>query len=202
VIPFSLKGDATMSLTIERTSTYTLAQHTPLLQGKQLCDFLDTMDREEQQLLAQEQGQATTRVNSFDEQNRFQEVVGKIIGLAGAGTFVTACSVMSFRNDEGTALDTLFKTACVVGMVGALSGLAITGGVSKERSTLTNELNSSTEDARLLRLQFKVRQLESFITQCPYEAQKEQVEMARDYFKLRETQMMHSKINTIEVRYK
>jgi hypothetical protein len=55
-----------MGMPISRTSTYTLACETPLLRGqKPLCEFLEQMDKDEQNALAQDEKHSVKNVIVF-----------------------------------------------------------------------------------------------------------------------------------------
>jgi hypothetical protein len=176
-----------MSLSIEGTRRCMLVTEAPLLQGIQgISPTLTQMDEVERIKLDEEQRGHESSIG------RYRKTHEQGIRCWGTTTFIGISGVC-----VSTILSHFFENSN--------TGAAYTGLVDlKERVKKIDEFYQKTTDevinARIGRLQSKIRLLEEALLTELQQVEKEQIKRGKDYFSMHLSQIMSERINKINVK--
>ncbi|MBI3211859.1 MAG: hypothetical protein HYZ47_04150 [Simkania negevensis] len=162
-----------------------MARECPLLQGKNLCEFLVQMDQGEYRALQAENITIITFKNSYPYRVKKWGTVG-LIGFSSI-VFVNAWIRAATAGKEGSGGETALFFLGMMG--GALLAIA------KENSL--NGKVGEIYDSRLLRLSDKIRTLEGKIPQLQETEERDQLHKAKDFFALKYLEYLGKKTRMV-----
>jgi hypothetical protein len=120
--------------------------------------------------------------------------------LGGAVTAIIGTikqAIDAGRYFPGSGLGTF---AVFVGYTAFMVGAPLKLVNNSNRFEFIKDLNSTINDSRICRLQYKIRTIEKRLTTTISETSKEQCLLAKDFFHLKEVEMICHKTNQITVR--
>lgn len=165
------------------------ASESTLLKGKALCEDLIEMDQQEYESVQLENAE----LNAVDQTDSSGTVVMGLLALTVIGFVGLAISLSKTENDPRLGLISGFIGG------GSLCG-AYSVALDSDRLQQSRDKISKIYDNRLLRLQDKVRCLESRIVLINEPLEREQLIQAKNHFSLKYERYLAEKINVINVK--
>ncbi len=167
------------------------ASEASLLKGKPLCQYLTDMDLQEYEAVKLENA----------EFGKWDEIALSTIAITGLAIGIIAAFGFFFADKISEALpisnsESIMSTSGAIAIGSSAAGL---GAMLTEDKKLKTKVNP-IYDNRLLRLQDKVRTLESRIALVQDLQEKEQLMQAKDHFSLKQQRYLAEKVNVINVK--
>ena|GEM_PF-5464046 len=185
-----------MTAPISETRPYMLAQETPLLKGQPLCPFLSQMDEAESAVLTGEERSFTQEQDTFYTENRLARVLPAVaLGSGAVGWGIAGVKFLCSQKAPSGKDFILLMSIYILTMGGGI-GLK---EYSDRRQALQEKVTFKITDERICRLQDKIRQIENKLRGHLEENEQGQLHRAKDYFRLKEVEMLSSKTNQIQI---
>jgi len=181
---------------LQTSESYMLASNVPLLQGKTLAPFLQTMDIQEQQAIDRDMANQKTKMQAYLKEYAGIKQGSLAAFLGGFIIFFGLAATDASRNPIGEAIT--FSSFSV----GFLAGISYVHLVLPAEWEFESQLSDETHRNRGLRLQQKVRDIAAEILKTSEPDEVEQLNAAKDFFE-QNSRLVHSYIeNKLKVTVK
>lgn len=186
---------------------YMLASSVPLLQDQKLCDFLEEMDKKEEEVLAREEVGIKKELSALENEYSWTNILRECFfqhtirgAAAGAIGYGFSQSLDNNREQTKAIFAAAMPLAVVIGGVSVCFNLKESCAIYHAKKDIL-ETASILTDPHVLRLEAKVRKIGERLKNSQDELEQEQLPCAKDCFVQKLQNLRLSKTNTIKVVY-